>query len=318
MNENDLKIFADKLRGAKSILIMGHKNPDGDSLCSVAALARLIEINYGRRPVCVYDGNVPDNLDSIPLRGYVKYYERADLTQPFDLAIVLDYGTANHLGGPAPVIAMAKYVIEIDHHKNDEKIAALCLDDDTAAATGAIIYEIMRALDWRYDGDVQTLLATAILTDTGHFKFARDGRTLRIMAELVDGGVSIRGISDMLANKQKKTVLTEAAVASRAEFFYHGRMVLATVMKKDYKYLDGRGEIILNLLSQIRGVDYVVLLKQQKEDQIGFSMRGRGRAVNHFAAAMGGGGHEFAAGGVVRGQDLETVRTKIIELFRGI
>lgn len=317
MNKQDLKIFIDKLCHAKSIVMMGHKNPDGDSLCSVLALARLIEINFGRRPVCVYDGNVPDNLDSVPLRGYLKYFQRADLSAPFDLAIVLDYGTANHLGGPAPAVESARFVVEIDHHKNDSKIGTLCLDDDTAAATAAIIYDIMQSAGWKYDHDVITLLAIAIITDTGHFKFARDGRCLRIMADLVDRGANIRNITDLLANKPKKTVLTEAAVAARAEFFYRGRLAVATVEKKDYKHLDGRGEIILNLLAQIKGVDYVVLLKQQKEDQIGFSIRGRGKAVNHIAEAMGGGGHEYAAGGVVHGDSLENVRAKIIELFRG-
>ena len=46
MNKN-IKILNDKLRGAKSIVVMAHKNPDGDAMCSVLALSRLIEKNYG-------------------------------------------------------------------------------------------------------------------------------------------------------------------------------------------------------------------------------------------------------------------------------
>ena len=38
MAENDLNLLCEKIRDAKSILIAGHKNPDGDSLCSVLAL----------------------------------------------------------------------------------------------------------------------------------------------------------------------------------------------------------------------------------------------------------------------------------------
>ena len=48
------------------------------------------------------------------------------------------------------------------------------------------------------------------------------------------------------------------------------------------------------------------------------SIRSRKKPIDKIAIALGGGGHEFASGGVVLGQDLETVRTKIIELFRGI
>ena len=74
MNKN-IKIFDEKLRSAKTIAIMAHKNPDGDALCSVLALSRLIEKNYGIKCVCVYDGNVPDYLDYVPLR-------QADETPP--------------------------------------------------------------------------------------------------------------------------------------------------------------------------------------------------------------------------------------------
>ena len=57
--EQNIKIFLEKLKDAKNIAIMGHKNPDGDSFCSVLALAKMIELNYGVRPLCVYDGNIP-------------------------------------------------------------------------------------------------------------------------------------------------------------------------------------------------------------------------------------------------------------------
>ncbi len=315
--DQKIKIFNEHVRSAKNIAIFAHKNPDGDALCSVLAMARLIQLNFGKTPLCVYDGNIPDNLDNVPDRHKIKYFEHVDMTRPFDLAIVLDYGTIRHLGGAMPIAENAKYIIEIDHHINDDHIGNLCINDVNASSVGEILYEIIQHGKFKSDSEINDLLAISMLTDTGFFKYSRSGKPLRIMAELVDGGVNIGKLANGLNNKPKKTVLTEASVVSRTEFFYHGRLALATVNKKDYKNLDGRGEIILNLLGQIHGVDYVVLLKQQKENQIGFSMRGRDHAVNKFAVALGGGGHEFASGGVINGQDLETVRAKIIELFRG-
>ena len=64
----------------------------------------------------------------------------------------------------------------------------------------------------------------------------------------------------------------------------------------------------------MHGVEYIVLLKEQKPDQIGISLRGRGRPVNEIAVALGGGGHEFAAGAVVR-DSLENVKKKVLDLF---
>ncbi|MBQ8294511.1 MAG: DHH family phosphoesterase [Alphaproteobacteria bacterium] len=315
--EQKVKEFFERVRNAKSVAIMGHKNPDGDSLCSVLALGELIEKNFGVRPVCTYDGNIPDNLDGVPLRTHIKYFERVDMTRPFDLAIVLDYGNPVHIGGPRPIVDNAGFVIEIDHHKNENTVGELCINDDTAAATGVIVYEMMKMANLQYDINIANLLALAILTDTGNFKFARNGRPIRIMADLVDYGVNIRGLIESMNNKPRKAVQLEAKTAANAEFFYHHRLALATICKKDYKHLDGRGELVLNLLGQIQGVDYIVLLKEQKLDQIGVSIRSRNKPINQIAEALGGGGHDRAAGAVIHGDTLENVRARVLELFKG-
>lgn len=314
--EQKIQEFFERVRGAKSIAIMGHKNPDGDSLCSVLALAHLIEENFGISPVCMYDGNIPENLSNVPLRPRIKYFERVDLTEQFDLAIVMDYGNPVHIGGPRPAVDNAKFVVEIDHHKNENPIGQLCINDDTAAATAVIVYQIMRAGGLVMDARTADLLALAILTDTGNFKFARNGDALRIMADLVDAGVNIRNLIELMNNKPRKAVQLEARTAANAEFFYHGRLALATIVKKDYKYLDGRGETVLSLLGQISGVEYIVLLKEQKPEQIGISIRSRKKPIDKIAVALGGGGHERAAGAIVR-DSLENVRARVLELFKG-
>lgn len=314
--ENKIKDFFEHIKAAKSIVIMGHKNPDGDSLCSVLALAHLIELNFGVQPLCVYDGNISDSLDYVPHRHRIKYFERVDLTQIFDVAIVMDYGNQAHIGGPRPLVDNAKFIIEIDHHKNDNTIADLCLNDDTAAATAIIVYNVMRAANMNIDSIASDLLALGILTDTGNFKFVRNGDALRIMADLIDSGVNVRNLIELMNNKQRKAVQLEAQTAANAEFFYNGRLALATVYKKDYKYLDGRGELVLNLLGQIKGVEYIVLLKEQKPEQTGISIRSRRKPIDGIAVALGGGGHERAAGAIVR-DNMENVRKRILELFKG-
>lgn len=314
--EQKVQDFFSRLRQAKSIAIMGHKNPDGDSLCSVLALAHIIEENFGVVPVCVYDGNIPDCLDGVPLRSRIKYFERVDMSQPFDLAIVLDYGNPVHVGGAQPIVDKAKFVVEIDHHKNENNIAQLCINDDKAAATAMIIYKIVRMGNLTIDAHTADLLALAILTDTGGFKFVRNGDALRVMADLVDGGVNIRSLIELMNNKPRKAVQLEARTVAAAEFLYRGRLAVATICKKDYKYLDGRGETVLNLLGQIQGVDYIVLLKEQKPEQIGLSIRSRKKPIDHIAVALGGGGHERAAGAVVH-DTLDNVRARVVELFKG-
>ena len=316
--EEKLNLFEDKIKAATSIAIVGHKNPDGDSLCSMIALAKLIEENYGIRCRCLYDGNVPNFLTNVPLRDWAKFYEKVDTSAPFDVVILVDYGAAHQLGGPLSIAQNAKFLIEIDHHKNDNPMGALVLSDDTAAATGVIIYQIMRKLGWQYDWAVMDLLAVAIMTDTGNFKFARNGAPLIIMGELVDEGVNIRRLLESMYNKPRRAVQTEARIVSEAEFFYKGRLALATIRNEDYRNLDGRGDMTLSLLEQIKGVEYVVLLKEQKEDKIGISIRSRGNPIDGIAASFGGGGHARAAGAVVCDTTLATVRDRVLEVFKGV
>ncbi len=313
--EQKIQEFFERLENAKSVAIMGHKNPDGDSLCSILALAHLIEDAYGITPVCTYDGNIPDALDYVPMRSRIKYFERVDTQMQYDLAIVMDYGNPALIGGPRPIVDNAKFVVEIDHHKNDNHIGTLCINDENAPATAVIVYKIMRQGGLYMDSRTADLLALGILTDTGNFKFVRNGEVLRIMADLVDSGVNIRELIELMQNKPRKAVQLEARTTANAEFFYHGRLALATIPKKDYKYLDGRGEMVLSLLGQIQGVDYVVLLKEQKPEQIGVSIRSRRKPIDHIAVALGGGGHERAAGAIIR-DSLENARAQVLTLFK--
>ena len=86
MNDK-LQIFTDKIKAAKSIAIIGHKNPDGDALGSALALGRLIELNFGISPVCTYDGNIPETLGDVPLRSRMRYFGHLNITHPFDVVM---------------------------------------------------------------------------------------------------------------------------------------------------------------------------------------------------------------------------------------
>ncbi|MCR4917595.1 MAG: DHH family phosphoesterase [Alphaproteobacteria bacterium] len=318
ITKKQIKIFDEKIRAANTIVLCGHKNPDGDALCSVLALAHLIELNYGKQVLCLYDGNIPDYLDLVPLRKNVYYFAKVEKPKNIDVAIVLDYGAIKNIGGPKGFVDSASFVIEVDHHiNNDGKIGELCIDDTSVSAAAEIVYHLMISMGWVYDEFVLDLLMTGIITDTGNFKFIKNGRVLRATADLVDKGVNIQKIMDGLLNKARKTVLVESMAAGRAEFFFKNRLAFAYIDAKEYRNLDGRGETVLWLLQQIHGVDYVVLLKEQKPGQIGISLRSRAKPVNKIAETLGGGGHEFAAGAVVM-DSLENVKARVLKLFQEV
>lgn len=314
--ENKIKVLIDKIKNAKSIVISGHKNPDGDSLCSALALMKIIELNFDKKSTVIYDGNVPKFLDEIPLRNQTCFHVHIPESTKFDLCILVDYGTRSHLGGAEKFVAAADFIIEFDHHFNDDLVGNLCFDDTTKAAASQVIYDVVKSAKFKTDKDIIDLLTLGIITDTGGFKFVRNSTVLKDAAELVDSGADIAYLTNLLNNSDKKTVLVESMAAANAEFLMKGRLVIATIAKSDYKKLDGRGELVLNILGQIHGVEYIVLLKEQKENQIGISLRSKHDPINKIAEDFGGGGHLCAAGAVVK-DSLENVREQIINAFKG-
>lgn len=316
MNDK-IKVLIDKIQNAKSIAISGHKNPDGDSMCAALALMKIIELNFNKTATVIYDGNAPRDLDNIPLRKQALFHTHIPEDAKYDLYILVDYGTRIHLGAAEKYITNADYVIEFDHHINDDFVGDLVFSDTDKASATQLVYDIACQAQFVMNQDILDLIALGIITDTGNFRFVRSGDVLRDVAQLVDKGVSIPHLVTLLQNKDKKTVLVESEAVSKAEFFMRGRLAVATIAQPDYKKLDGRGELVLSLLGQIHGVDFVVLLKEQKEKQIGISLRSKHIPINHIAESFGGGGHVCAAGAVVY-DDLETVKTKVINAFRGM
>ena len=314
-----IEILKEKLKNAKSIAVSGHKNPDGDSLCSALAIMKLINLNYDKRVTLIYDGNIPKELENVPSRKSACYYKHVPEDAKFDLYILVDYGTKKNLGNAEKFINEADFVIEFDHHYNEDKIANLCFDDVEKASASQIIYDVIRQAGFKTSPEMIDLLALALITDTGNFKFVRHSDVFRDAAEFVDMGINMMRLVNTLNNKDKKTVLVEAKAVSNAEFFMKGRLVIATIGHDDYKLLDGRGEMVLRLLGQISGVDYIVLLKEQKEKQIGVSFRSRDntKPISHIAESFGGGGHLCAAGAVLL-DSLENVKQKVIEAFKGM
>jgi phosphoesterase RecJ-like protein len=312
-----IEVLIEKIKNAKSIAISGHKNPDGDSICSALALMKIIELNFGKKPAVLYDGNIPKYLDKIPLREDAIFYGKVPEDTKYDLYLLVDYGTRLHLESVSKYISGADFVIEFDHHLNDDVVANLCFDDPDKAAAAQIIYTVAKQAKFEMNQEIIDLLTLGIITDTGNFKFARHSDVLRDAAALVDDGANMTHLVNLLNHKDRRTVLVESGAVASSEFFMKNRLVLASIRQPDYKNLDGRGELVLNLLGQIKGVEYVVLLKEQKENQIGISIRSKHVPINQIAESFGGGGHSCAAGAVVM-DSFDNVRDNIIKAFKGM
>lgn len=317
MFECETKELIAKINAAESIAIVGHKNPDLDSMGGVLGLARLIEINFGKKPMCLYDGNIPAYQDFLPGRDDLIYVGKLPETFHADLLICVDIADSNKQFGDfkADVFSRSNFIVKIDHHPVCNDFGALNIDDETASSAAEIIYDLAFAAGWKIDMDAANCLLAGIVFDTGTFKWVRNSGPLKVCADLVDLGASIEMILEKMNSAPKKHILACGRSIATAEFY--GNLAVATITRTDYKNLDGSAVEVLDSLRRIPGMEYFALLTQSHEDKIHISLRGRTKPVNEIAANyFSGGGHKLASAGIFYGS-LEDAKKAVIDAFAG-
>ncbi len=316
MFENETKILVEKITNAQSIAIVGHKNPDLDSMGSMLGLAKFIEQNYNKNCTCIYDGNLPEFMSYLPGRDGLVYVEKLPQFFRTDLLIVLDTANPDRLLGNygSMLLSSADFVVKIDHHPNSVPFGDLMVEDSLAASTAEIIYDIAICAGWTWGTDTANLLLAAIIGDTMQFMFARRGSTFRVAADLVDFGANMEWNLNNIDVKPKKHILAEGKILSNAEIY--GDLAVALVPNAEYKKLDGKAQDVIDLLRKIPSVEYIALLTQAHDDEVRIAFRSKTKPVNKIATDLfSGGGHEFAAGGIFYGK-LEDAKESVKKAFR--
>jgi phosphoesterase RecJ-like protein len=190
--------------------------------------------------------------------------------------------------------------------------------DPGAAATGEMIWRLLRALDLSMEADVATCLYTAILTDTGRFCFGNTtAGALRVAGQLVRAGAQPQSIARRVYEERSIAATHLLGVAlSRLSAELGGQAVSATLTGRDFLETGAAPsdtEGIIDHLRAIGGPRVALLLVQpNNEGEVRVSLRSDGSVdVSEIALRFGGGGHAMAAGCTVPGTAGE-VRKRIL------
>ena len=289
------------LRRADNILILCHKNPDGDTLGSAGALY------WGLRS---FDKTVAVFCsDAIHERyGYMELELFYEQFEPKYIVAVDIAGT--QLFGDKAAKWADKVDLCIDHHGSNSGYADTMLLDDTAAATCEMVYDLLVDMGVEIDKRIADCLYSGVSTDTGCFRFANtSARTHRVAARLIDLGADIVMLNELLfENKSKQRIAIEQLALSTLEYHFGGCCALICLTREQ---IDGVGvdendlEGITALPRSIEGVLVGITMRQQSSGSYKISVRTRvGLDATVVAKALGGGGHKQAAGcEVLGGQD---------------
>lgn len=280
-------------------------------------LAGAIKENFKKKCDTLLVSNMPKIYEFLPEVKDSKTIDTIDKSREYDLVINVDVAAIDRIADGQILFDKAKYTVNIDHHKTNNAYADLNIINPDASSTGEILYGIMKQLGWEISYETAVCLYTAILTDTGSFRFNNTtAKALDAASELVKIGVKPPEIYKYCYESNPKSlVLLQAYCVEKAVFSEDNKIVYTTVYKKDIEKFCAGEDCTEGLTEKLRAIattEVAFVVKQSGHNISKVSMRSNGIDVAAVCAVFGGGGHALAAGCVVKASVEETVR-KILD-----
>ncbi len=304
------------IENAKTIGLISHKSPDGDSLGSVAGLGQAL-LDMGKSVTLFINDKIPEKYEFLREDNPYVLYKKG-MGQDLDLLFVLDCGQASRLDYSEEILREAGTVINIDHHMKNPDFGHINWVDTEISSTCEMVYDLIKKLDLPVNYPGATALYTGIVTDTGSFMYDNTApKTLQTAAELLALGVDKNRIyQEVFQSRNIQEVKLLGEVLKDLDPLCDGRVTLTTLSQKvlkDYG-LDIQGlDELIDFTRDIRGVEISVVLKETESGATKIGLRSKGTyPVDALARSFGGGGHENAAGATVK-TSLQETKTAIIK-----
>ncbi len=281
------------LEGWENILVVCHKNPDGDALGSLFGLVR------GLRAL----GKQADWYCADPVPEKFRYLAQGMENTGFSPAHVLTVDVADRaLLGDAWEKFGDKIELAIDHHGTHKAFAPAQWVEPESAATAELVWLLLKELGADVSRETADAVYTGIATDTGCFRFRNTtGRTLRIAAEALEAGARSGELNQHLfETKSLAYFQAERHMLESMELFCGGKAAMVLLPQSFYTETGARedeADAAVGQLRQIEGVLVGITVKERPDGELKASLRAN-PPVNAAAICerLGGGGHAGAAG----------------------
>ncbi len=307
----------DIIKVSKNILIVSHINPDGDTLGSMCGLHSAIKDNFRKNTDMLLMSKCPEIFKFLPYVSEAININQIDKSREYDLVINVDVASSDRMFESRVLFDKAKHTVNIDHHITNEKYAELNFVFPEASSAGEVLYKLMQKMDWEISKTTATCIYTALLTDTGAFKYSNTGAdTFRIAGELVSSGVIPTEIYKYCyESNTKEHVLFQAHCLSNAVFSDDNKVAYINIYKKDmekFNVAEDCTEGLTEKLRAIKSVEVAFIVKQISNTSSKVSMRSERIDISQVCAKFGGGGHKLAAGCLIKNTVADAAK-KVLE-----
>jgi len=324
----DIARLKEILSSPKKIVIVTHRNPDGDALGSSLGFKFFLD-KLNHEVSFVSPNTFTQNLKWIQGTDEIMVHENEigrklceAKIKSADIIFCLDFNALSRLESLGDVIKEAAAPkIVIDHHQQPEDFAILLFSNVTYCATSEMLYDIIDDLGQTdlIDQRIAENLYVGIATDNGFFQFNNTTpNALRIASALVSKGVRPEYVSEKVNNVFRETRLRffGYCLNEKLKLVKNGTVAYMLVTQAEIKKFNlqsGDSEGLVNYPFKIEGVQVSAYFSEEP-DRIKISFRSRGDVdVNTFARThFEGGGHRNAAGGKSK-LGLEKTEKKFLE-----
>ena len=303
--------IAKAVKKAKKILIFTHLHPDGDALGSSVAFKKAVE-QLGKDADIILEKPRSDMFSCFG----DDFILREDLNKDYDLKVSLDCGDMERLGEIKDLFC--KNTLSIDHHASNTYFADVNFVDPESAATGEVVYRLLKYLNIDFTSEIASALYGAILTDTGGFMFSNTSpETHVIIAELMKNGADYYNLNKkLMQEKEYRRHLITARCIENMEFFEDGKICVSVFENEETVKIGMVGDDTSGLSAVTRtvnGVEVGILITEIDKGTVKVSLRSDAYVdVSEIAVKFGGGGHIRASGITFKDKSIKEVKEALI------
>ncbi len=303
----------EKLRQMDDVVILCHRNPDGDTLGSGFALRYILE-QLGKRSRIECNDELPNQYHYMfPIHG----------PEDFEPKFVVAVDIADEkLFGENLEQYKGKVDLCIDHHGSNKHYAKDWLVRSDAAACAEIIEDICYGFeDVILTKRIADCIYTGVATDTGCFRYSNTtGHSHSVAGRMIKAGCDFAMINRVMFElKSPSRIAMEKEVLNTIEYHFNKQCALVYItqdMMERTGALDSELEGIAAIPRQIEGVEVGVTMREEANGEFKISLR-TGDLVDAsvIGARLNGGGHRCAAGCNVAG-DLDEAKKIILDAVK--
>ena len=310
------------IKKSNTILLSTHINPDGDGLGSEVAIYYYLR-DLGKECKIINISETSEKYDFLNKNSIIEKYNK-DIHKEWislcDCALIFDIGNYKRLGEISHIIEKNNvYCASIDHHPSEDNFFDYRFLDVNAPATGYLVWEYFKSIKYNLSKDIADGLYTALITDTGSFRYNSTTPDCHLMAkEILEAGVKPYDVYSKVYEQrtipQVKLLSSVINTMNIKEEFLSIKITQEMLKKCDAHLEDVDG--FTDFARSIKGVEVSFMISEINSNKFRINFRSRGKyIINDIAQHFNGGGHKLAAGATVENISMEDLENKIFTML---